>query len=129
MIADSRALEVPCIVCSTSLNGLKDADTTNRCCEGIQDRIEVSETLHWYFPIEHLGGVPIWFDSAVVQEQNELALQVLERAALYQEALEKSRDQLSPQETLIQARLSTEYFVLRTIQVSVLTYRGLPRLD
>lgn len=59
----------------------------------------------------------------IVQKQNELALRVLERAAVYQEALGTARDKLSAQEKLTQARLFTDYFILRTVQVS-LNIRG-----
>ncbi len=44
---------------------------------------------------------------------------VLERAAVYQEALEDASAQLPTQENLTRARLSTDYFVLRTVQVSL----------
>lgn len=59
-----------------------------------------------------------------MQKQNKLALLVLERAAVHQEALEIASAQLPPQESLTQARLTTDYFVLRTVQVS-LDIRGL----
>lgn len=53
----------------------------------------------------------------IVQKQNELALRVLERAAVYHEALGTARDQLSAHAKLTQARLFTDYFILRTVQV------------
>ncbi|KAI9880695.1 MAG: hypothetical protein M1830_001328 [Pleopsidium flavum] len=84
----------------------------------LHDRTEVRETLHWYFHVNYLGDMRIGLTVTVAQKQNDSVMRVLERAAWYQEALEKSRDQLSRQEILIQARLSTEYFVLRTIQQS-----------
>ena len=62
--------------------------------------------------------------ASIVHKQNEIALHVLERAAVYQEAVELSRDHLSPQESATHARLSWDYFILRTIQVSY----GLPML-
>lgn len=55
----------------------------------------------------------------IVQKQNGLALLVLQRAAVHQEALENASALLPPQESLTQARLSTDYFVLRTVQVSL----------
>jgi hypothetical protein len=67
---------------------------------------------------------PLKLTTSIVRKHNELAMLVLERAAVYQEALEDASAQLPTQENLTRARLSTDYFVLRTVQVS-LYIRGL----
>ena len=60
-----------------------------------------------------------YLTSSTVQRQNAPGLRVLERAAVYQDVLESTRDQLSTRENHAQARLSAEYFVLRTVLVSL----------
>lgn len=90
----------------------------DRCYEGVQDRFEIGETLHRYV-LEQVVVYLRNLTTSVAQKQNELALLVLERAAVYQDALEKASAQLPAQDCLTQARLSTDYFVLRTVQVSV----------